>query len=424
MAYPGPSIGPWEIAELDINLVNEVFRQIEEQISILRGLRNTALTAAGVTVSVATHSHDTAAEGGQISHDTALTGVSADDHHAKLHTHNADGSGSLDHGILSGLADDDHTQYLIGNRTDYTDLTDGGSTVLHSHAASGAGEMDNQLYDANATVTRIADELIAGTGVTFTELAEGSGDALQISVDTSSFVTTTDPNWVDLTDGGATTLHSHSGTTAETDQALYDAQSTVSRLADQLLAGSNITLTEYDNSDAITIASTGGGGGLTLVEAKTITSDVQSYTFSGLDGNTDGVYLLICNFLNGASTSLYTWQPNGVTTNQKATRYNNNGVADGLSNQTDLQIGFSILNGFCLTHTTIYARCNPNSVAMVRQYHSHYTNYPATGDCNAGFHGGVWTDNSTNITSIIVTGDQTDSIKNGSQLYLYKLQQS
>lgn len=32
------SIGPWQIAEMDINLLNEVFRQITEQIDILRGL--------------------------------------------------------------------------------------------------------------------------------------------------------------------------------------------------------------------------------------------------------------------------------------------------------------------------------------------------------------------------------------------------
>lgn len=55
------------------------------------------------------------------------------------HTHAA-----ADHGALSGLADDDHTQYLLASAaTDratfaasWTDLTDGGATTLHTHAAA------------------------------------------------------------------------------------------------------------------------------------------------------------------------------------------------------------------------------------------------------------------------------------------------
>ena len=54
-------------------------------------------------------------------------------------------SGGIDHGSLSGLApDDDHTQYLLASQatdratftTNWADLTDGGGTVLHSHALS------------------------------------------------------------------------------------------------------------------------------------------------------------------------------------------------------------------------------------------------------------------------------------------------
>ena len=55
-----------------------------------------------------------------------------------------DDSGITDHGLLSGILDDDHTQYLLasaaGGRaqfsTYWTDLTDGGETALHSHAAA------------------------------------------------------------------------------------------------------------------------------------------------------------------------------------------------------------------------------------------------------------------------------------------------
>lgn len=57
-----------------------------------------------------------------------------------------EGTGGVsDHGALSGLADDDHSAYpLITNfesdratiATNWTDLTDGGETTLHSHAAA------------------------------------------------------------------------------------------------------------------------------------------------------------------------------------------------------------------------------------------------------------------------------------------------
>ena len=63
------------------------------------------------------------------------------------------GGGVTDHGALTGLADDDHTQYATNaeltthegaadphtgyvkeNDANYVDLTDGGATALHSHA--------------------------------------------------------------------------------------------------------------------------------------------------------------------------------------------------------------------------------------------------------------------------------------------------
>lgn len=55
------------------------------------------------------------------------------------HTHAA-----ADHGALTGLADDDHTQYLLASAatdrttfaTNWTDLTDGGATTLHTHTAA------------------------------------------------------------------------------------------------------------------------------------------------------------------------------------------------------------------------------------------------------------------------------------------------
>lgn len=55
------------------------------------------------------------------------------------------GGGTSVHGLLSGLAADDHTQYLLASQAtdrasftlNWADLTDGGQTSLHSHAGGG-----------------------------------------------------------------------------------------------------------------------------------------------------------------------------------------------------------------------------------------------------------------------------------------------
>lgn len=71
------------------------------------------------------------------------------------------GSGVTDHGALTGLADDDHLQYLLasdaGGRaafaTNWTDLTDGGQTTLHTHdhgLLAGLGDDDHPQYARKA----------------------------------------------------------------------------------------------------------------------------------------------------------------------------------------------------------------------------------------------------------------------------------
>lgn len=58
MAASGPSIGPWEVSDMEVHAINEVFRQIEEQITLLRGLRNDLLAAQGRLISIASHTHE------------------------------------------------------------------------------------------------------------------------------------------------------------------------------------------------------------------------------------------------------------------------------------------------------------------------------------------------------------------------------
>ena len=156
MSYAGPSIGPWHVSELDVYLVNEIFRQIEEQIKLLRGL-----APSGTIITVGAHTHSATTTGGATSHDD-LTNVSIDDHHAKSHDHSSDGSGTIDHGSLSGLTDNDHTQYMQS-----ADLLD----------------------DAHATAGKTADMVIAGPNIAITE----SDESEAITITTSGFSGTVTP---------------------------------------------------------------------------------------------------------------------------------------------------------------------------------------------------------------------------------------
>lgn len=92
-----------------------------------------------------------------------------------------------DHGAMSGLADDDHKQYLLASQatdrttftTNWDDLTDGGDTTLHGHDVTGLTNwptIDYSYVSGND----------GGTDVSAAELEE-------------------------LTDGSDTSLHTHSG---------------------------------------------------------------------------------------------------------------------------------------------------------------------------------------------------------------------
>ena len=71
--------------------------------------------------------------------------------------------GVSDHGALTGLTDDDHTQYVALLDADYVDLTDGGATTLHSHAG-GSGH----------TIRENGTDQTARTGLNFVDTDAGA----------------------------------------------------------------------------------------------------------------------------------------------------------------------------------------------------------------------------------------------------------
>jgi len=83
----------------------------------------------------------------------------------------------LDHGNIQGLGDDDHSLYLLASdatdratfATNWTDLTDAGSTTLHTHAALS----DSTLTDSTLAITVYNG---TGSGLALGDLVYISGD--------------------------------------------------------------------------------------------------------------------------------------------------------------------------------------------------------------------------------------------------------
>lgn len=145
-------------------------------------VRQVEKTVAG---EVATHSHQSTTTGGQLDHGLALTGLTDDDHtqyrlESDNHTHQSSGAqaGTLDHGLaLTGLTDDDHTIYYLadGTRAITGDLNHDGTTVGFYGTAPATQE------SAQANVTGDAGGTTDGAMQAITDPADtpASADALR-----------------------------------------------------------------------------------------------------------------------------------------------------------------------------------------------------------------------------------------------------
>ncbi len=159
-------------------------------------------------------------------------------------------------------------------------------------------------------------------------------------------------------------------------------------------------------------------GSLMLIEKKTVPSDTDTLSFTGIDGDADGSYLLVFQLIKGAAGFItYVIRPNGLTTNQKS-YYNTLGVST--STTTDMQIassGGSIgdkVRGDCfidaLTGAFRTGRGEDNQYSAGTIYKTIRTQ--------------IWDDDSTNITSIDIVADTAAGIKAGSVFTLYRLSKS
>lgn len=167
----------------------------------------------------------------------------------------------------------------------------------------------------------------------------------------------------------------------------------------------------------------GTGTMLELVENKDFSAQATSYTFTGLDGDTDCIYLLKYRIIkNTTSAMLVTAKPNGLATNQHS--YSSFfGTATGTYDFAVLDID---RNGGATTGDVgsgelwIHAE-----TGIARQFFVTEAQFRNAGVGVFQIEAvGYWSDTAANITSLEILCDQTNGIAAGSYLRLYRLKKA
>lgn len=166
------------------------------------------------------------------------------------------------------------------------------------------------------------------------------------------------------------------------------------------------------------------GGGLILVENKIIAANTQTVTFSGLDGDTDGSYLLLGKIKNGAaSDDEVQVRPNGVTTNLTQVWANFDGSSLAVNTESNWDWIYLAANSVASGRMLISAQKVVHSVAKERRMQS--TSYTDIGGVKRCYERtGLWNETSTNLTSLDIVSDIANGIGDGSVIGLYKFKQS
>ena len=159
------------------------------------------------------------------------------------------------------------------------------------------------------------------------------------------------------------------------------------------------------------------------VYENTLTSAQTSVTISGLDGDTDVMYRLSCRFINGYSgASTYQLQPNNDTgTNYGHQRLSGDNTAVSayrITTDTKLNLGYvAVQNNICQSEMILYAKSGYVRLALGTEAEG------ITGTTVAGIYlrGLSWNNTADNITSLVISSNQTNGLGIGSYIYLEKL---
>jgi hypothetical protein len=178
-----------------------------------------------------------------------------------------------------------------------------------------------------------------------------------------------------------------------------------------------------DGAGAVTWQA-GGGGAMTLVERKTISSATTTVTFSSLDGDNDHNYILrgrVVNTLGSASIGLY---PNNDTTagNYSYQFLQGSGssatAGQGASSTYGMQICSTRGSGYpAKFRMDIDAATGVDRIGIVEK--AEMSSASAIDYISPTAY--AWNNTASNITSLVVTASATNGLGSGTILELYKI---
>ena len=161
-------------------------------------------------------------------------------------------------------------------------------------------------------------------------------------------------------------------------------------------------------------------GALVLVEEQTLGADATVVTFSDLDGDEDGTYVLLGYFTNdsGSSSSLFL-EPNGLATNQE---YELCSVTEGTFAGATDTAGMLLTGINTAENSTFFAwfHAQKTSGANRGAYSFETRDFGAADSRFRGLES-VWDETATNVTSIEIQSDVADGINTSSTFKLFKL---
>lgn len=181
--------------------------------------------------------------------------------------------------------------------------------------------------------------------------------------------------------------------------------------------GASSTLVEKMSVDSVGVHAPNLA--MELVERQTVSgSAVDEVTFSSLDGDNDRIYKLFAMIKNadGANARTFYFRPNDVGgTDTDSARLSYTAAASTPSGSTYLRIGAMDAGEWLFAEATFYAKSGQD-----RMFNCMASRTSGT-DGFGSVSGGMWSDTTSNVTSIVIKGSDTNVIDVGSEFSLYKI---